>query len=627
MEFVEGTNLRQLIQRGDLKPEEVLAIIPQVCEALQYAHEQAVVHRDIKPENILIDNRGRVKIADFGLAKLLDHDAAEHALTATHQVMGTLRYMAPEQLEGSRDVDHRADIYSLGVIFYELLTRELPIGRFAPPSKKVAIDVRLDEVVLRALEKEPEQRYQQASDVKSEIETISRTSLPTNAAHPDSAKRVEPIHETSRFAMTPNWSYARRVGIPMAILFGLFSMATMTAHSVYGQKDNYQEQPLLRIIISGATLFWVGVIILHLVFFARRRASRESVVTPFVGTPLTQMRFAVPATTDIARQAIFHFSSLGYQLVEQEPDVCIFQRGGPWAGLWETDIRKIATRLTVRTVPAADEQAWVSCDWSVRTMGSWITRRDIRQLQSEGIGFQTLLGVIVPPEPAAVESTQWPRFSRFAIVGAVFFPLLIVFAGIAVPCALALRSMFSLELMAAAIPGGALAVVVCSAISLTLWRKIGPEPSATTAGSPEDVRSSLRLAGLGVLIAGIADAAAGCVWIGVNVSQLWNAWENSLPLSGLIIQTLLSLGSLALVYYVVGIGLWLMKLDEECDPSIPLLCAAIAPPGCVIGLPAAIFAFMQLTKPEARALVARPVERPESTAADHPHGSSTSGIE
>jgi hypothetical protein len=132
-----------------------------------------VVHRDIKPENILIDKRGRVKIADFGLAKLLGQEAAEHGLTGTQQVMGTLRYMAPEQMEGAKSVDHRADIYSLGVVFYELLTGELPIGRFAPPSKKVQIDVRLDEVVLRALEKEPEQRYQHASEVKTAIQQAS----------------------------------------------------------------------------------------------------------------------------------------------------------------------------------------------------------------------------------------------------------------------------------------------------------------------------------------------------------------------------------------------------------------------------------------------------------------------
>ncbi|MFV1963893.1 MAG: serine/threonine-protein kinase [Pirellulaceae bacterium] len=174
MEYVDGTNLRQLIESKDLPPEQAIQIIPQVCEALQFAHDEGIVHRDIKPENILVDSKGRVKIADFGLAKLLGKTSVEeHTLTGTHQIMGTPRYMAPEQMEGSRSVDHRADIYSLGVVFYEMLTGELPMGSFEPPSRKVQVDVRLDEVVLRSLAKEPERRYQHASDVKTDVESIS----------------------------------------------------------------------------------------------------------------------------------------------------------------------------------------------------------------------------------------------------------------------------------------------------------------------------------------------------------------------------------------------------------------------------------------------------------------------
>ena len=119
-------------------PAEALAIVPQICDALQFAHDEGIVHRDIKPENILLDKRGRVKIADFGLAKLLGRGRPTTRSPATHQVMGTLRYMAPEQMEGTHAVDHRADIYSLGVVFYELLTGELPMGRFAPPSQEGA---------------------------------------------------------------------------------------------------------------------------------------------------------------------------------------------------------------------------------------------------------------------------------------------------------------------------------------------------------------------------------------------------------------------------------------------------------------------------------------------------------
>jgi serine/threonine protein kinase len=190
---VDGANLRRMLESGHLSPREALAIVPQVCDALQYAHDEGVVHRDIKPENILIDKKGRVKIADFGLAKLMDRPVGRRSqpdssagdtpvslerLTYTGQVMGTPHYIAPEQVERPQTVDHRADIYSLGVVFYEMLTGELPLGRFAPPSQKVQMDVRLDEVVLRSLEKEPERRYQQASQVKTDVENISRTVPP-----------------------------------------------------------------------------------------------------------------------------------------------------------------------------------------------------------------------------------------------------------------------------------------------------------------------------------------------------------------------------------------------------------------------------------------------------------------
>jgi len=172
LEYVDGVNLRQVLRAGKLAPEQALAIVPQLCDALQFAHEHGVVHRDVKPENILLDRAGLVKITDFGLAKLLGVEATPTSLTSTGQVLGTLRYMAPEQMDRPLHVDHRADIYSLGVVFYEMLTGEIPMGRFAPPSKKVRIDVQLDEVVLRTLEREPELRYQHANEVKTDMEAI-----------------------------------------------------------------------------------------------------------------------------------------------------------------------------------------------------------------------------------------------------------------------------------------------------------------------------------------------------------------------------------------------------------------------------------------------------------------------
>lgn len=175
MEFVDGPTLRDVVQAGQLAPEHALAIVPHLCDALQYAHDQGFVHRDIKPENILMDKDGAVKIADFGLSRIVGKENQAAELTQTHQVLGTPRYMAPEQFEGSSRVDHRADIYSLGVVFYEMLTGELPMGRFEAPSQRVQIDVRLDEVVLRTLEKEPQRRYQAASEIKSDLQSISST--------------------------------------------------------------------------------------------------------------------------------------------------------------------------------------------------------------------------------------------------------------------------------------------------------------------------------------------------------------------------------------------------------------------------------------------------------------------
>ncbi|MBI5687701.1 MAG: protein kinase [Verrucomicrobia bacterium] len=188
MEFVDGVTLRQLLNAGRLAPKEALAIVPQICDALQFAHDRGIVHRDIKPENILLSKDGVVKIADFGVAKIVaavsdrrDAERTEHrrSETAATGVVGTPQYMAPEQREHPQAVDHRADIYSLGVVFYQMLTGELPTGKFVPPSRKVVIDVRLDEVVLRALEKEPERRYQTAAEVRTQVETVISTSTPS----------------------------------------------------------------------------------------------------------------------------------------------------------------------------------------------------------------------------------------------------------------------------------------------------------------------------------------------------------------------------------------------------------------------------------------------------------------
>ena len=220
MEYVDGVNLRQAIGNQRFTPEQALAIVPPICDALQFAHDRGIVHRDIKPENLLLDKAGRVKVADFGIARILDQPegAAESpgprppldpGLTGDSK-LGTPRYMAPEQSEHPEQVDHRADIYSLGVVFYEMLTGEAPGGRLEPPSSRVAVDVRLDEVVLRALADSPELRWQTAADLRTQVETfVSQTHSCTEAPPPLTPTEASPTPARSAAGTPPPSAPAR----------------------------------------------------------------------------------------------------------------------------------------------------------------------------------------------------------------------------------------------------------------------------------------------------------------------------------------------------------------------------------------------------------------------------------
>jgi len=233
MEFVDGVNLRQLLASGRVSSREALAIVPQICDALQFAHDQGIVHRDIKPENILLDRRGRVKVADFGLAKLVGmvettapgFVAPPPAATEIGRVMGTPHYMAPEQREHPTEVDHRADIYSLGVVFYQMLTGELPGKPLQAPSKRVQIDVRLDEVVLRAMEQNPDLRYQQASEVRTIVDTIGATSnagVPPGLPPIQSGKPGPGKHSSTGKVIAIGCGVLALVGIVLIVLVLVF---------------------------------------------------------------------------------------------------------------------------------------------------------------------------------------------------------------------------------------------------------------------------------------------------------------------------------------------------------------------------------------------------------------------
>ncbi|MFL5349255.1 MAG: serine/threonine-protein kinase [Hyalangium sp.] len=176
MEFVEGPSLREQVRSPLLTPKESLRMLMEICRGVDYAHNRGVIHRDLKPENILFDQQagGLAKVTDFGLASFLDDANSRFNLTSTHVSMGTLSYMAPEQRVDAKNADKRADIFSLGVILYELLTGEVPLGTFDPPSKaKPGVDVRLDAIVARCLKPDPADRYSTVAELMADLEPLA----------------------------------------------------------------------------------------------------------------------------------------------------------------------------------------------------------------------------------------------------------------------------------------------------------------------------------------------------------------------------------------------------------------------------------------------------------------------
>ncbi len=235
MEFMDGVNLRQAMRTGGFSPTETLVLVQDVCAALKFAHEKGILHRDIKPENILIDASGRVKIADFGIAKIVGENDRENVTLTQHgSVLGSPRYMAPEQFESPGDVDQRADIYSLGVVLYEMLTGELPIGRFAAPSTKSAMDARIDAIVMRTLEKERELRFQTIGEVKTRMENVTQSpgvGTTESVGASTEAPGAAPARSTARFATVA--AVCTGLSLALAVVFIPASMFSLKVDPGY----------------------------------------------------------------------------------------------------------------------------------------------------------------------------------------------------------------------------------------------------------------------------------------------------------------------------------------------------------------------------------------------------------
>lgn len=172
MEYVEGRSLADVIDEGTLETSEALSLGLKICSALRFAHRQGVIHRDIKPENILIDELGEPKVTDFGLAKLVDTHPNALALTLPAQSLGTPYYMAPEQRDNPMGTDERADVYALGVTLYQLLTGQLPTGRFPLPSECCDVSPQFDKVILRAMQTDRELRHADAGEFYLDLRSL-----------------------------------------------------------------------------------------------------------------------------------------------------------------------------------------------------------------------------------------------------------------------------------------------------------------------------------------------------------------------------------------------------------------------------------------------------------------------
>ena len=249
MELVRGRTLRDLLAaQGALGPARAVQIAAQIAEALDYAHGQGIVHRDVKPANVLIADDGRVKVADFGIAKAASAVFGSNAdLTQTGAIVGTAKYLSPEQVNGEPQ-DRRADVYSLGVVLYEMLcgrppftgdtelavamkhVRVAPIG---PRQVRAGIPRPLEAVVLKAMAKAPSDRFDTAGDMRAALSTIDLVD--------DDATAMVTRDPTPPEGITPTFAQTERSWLIPVVVIVLVALALGTVGVLFARNDNVRS--------------------------------------------------------------------------------------------------------------------------------------------------------------------------------------------------------------------------------------------------------------------------------------------------------------------------------------------------------------------------------------------------
>src|SRR6266566_2980996 len=258
LEFIRGRSLRDWMNQSEIAPPQVFAVMHGILQALDYAHRHAIVHRDMKPENVLISDEGTVKVADFGIARLMDDTGIGGTATKTGTTVGTPQYMSPEQVASSK-VDGRSDLYSAGIMFYELVAGQPPFtaseadGPFTlmakhvqappqPPSvRRPGLDLRLEEVILKSLSKRPEERFQTGQEFDDAVSRIA------DRLCPGWQRSLEPGADLSRMAPATAAAQAAAMASPA----GVPVMAGAPAGAPY--QPVYNPTPPVRPVAKKAT--------------------------------------------------------------------------------------------------------------------------------------------------------------------------------------------------------------------------------------------------------------------------------------------------------------------------------------------------------------------------------------